>query len=142
MLASDLLCNSYVCEADLVLANPALIKSHHYRSNFLGIYMEHTDDWRFDVKDGIIHAQIPTGGDNCYQEVGISYWDEEDGKKLSKHLKAAFDMPNGKNLYWDQVQFLVYKDEYQVEVRECKAEDIVEIDSFQELKKIDSVYEV
>lgn len=142
MLASHLLCNSYVCEADLVLANPALFRSHHYRSNFLGIYMEHTDDWCFDVKSGMICGQIPTGGDRCYQEVGISYWNEEDGKKLDKHLKAAFEMPDGKNRYWDQVPLRIFADKYQVELRECQVGDIVEIDSFNELKAIDESYDV
>ena len=141
MLASHLLCNSYVCEADLVLANPALFRSHHYKSNFLGIYMDHTDDWCFDVKDGIIFGQIPTGGDKCYQEVGISYWDEKDGQKLDRHLKTAFEMPDGKNRYWDQVPLNIFADQYQVELRECQVADIVEIDSFNELKAIDKIYD-
>ena len=34
------------------------------------------------------------------------------------------------------------KDHYQVEVRECKEEDIVEIDTFNELKTIDKTYDV
>lgn len=141
MCARYLLCNAYVFEADLLLYNPAIIKKYHYRSNFLGIKTERTDDWCFTVKDGIIKEQ-KVGGTDCYQEVGISYWDESDGKKLSEHIKQAYEMPGGKERYWDQVPFVFFPHEYSVEIRECKKEDIVEIDTFRELKAIDKTYDV
>ena len=77
-----------------------------------------------------------------YQEVGISYWSEEDGKRLAEHLKLAFEMPGGKERYWDQVPFVVFPEQYKVEIRECALEDIVEIDTFRELKAIDKIYDV
>lgn len=141
MCARYLLCNAYVFEADLLLYNPAIIKKYHYRSNFLGIKMDRTDDWCFTVRDGIIKEQ-KVGGTDCYQEVGISYWDESDGKKLSEHIKQAYEMPGGKERYWDQVPFVFFPHEYNVEIRECKKEDIIEIDTFRELKAIDKTYDV
>ena len=81
-------------------------------------------------------------GLDCYQMVGISYWNEADGHKLSAHIKAAYEMPGGKELYWEQVPLVVFKNDYKVEVRECKEEDIVEIDSFKELVAIDKTYAV
>ena len=51
-------------------------------------------------------------------------------------------MPGGKERYWDQVPFSVFGDEYKVDIRECYDEDIVEIDTFRELKAIDSTYDV
>ena len=36
----------------------------------------------------------------------------------------------------------VFKDEYKVSIRECKAEDIIEIDTFNELKALDKTYDV
>lgn len=141
MCARYLLAESYVCEADLLISNPSIIKKYHYRSNFLGIKKDRTDDWCFDVSDGVITAQ-KVGGINCYQEVGISYWDASDGRKLAEHIKAAYEMPGGKERYWDQVPFSVFADEYKVDIRECYDEDIVEIDTFRELKAIDSTYDV
>ena len=38
------------------------------------------------------------------------------------------------------VPFEYYPSEYKVSVRECAMEDIVEVDTYNELKKIDSVY--
>ena len=82
------------------------------------------------------------GGLNCHQMVGISYWTEEDGKKLANHIKQAYEMPGGKEVYWEQVALKVFKDQYRVAVRECRSEDIVEIDTFRELKAIDKTYDV
>ncbi len=141
LLAKDLLCNAYLFEADLLLSNPALIKKYCYRSNFLAIPMERSDDWCFEVKNGII-TELKVGGMNCWQEVGISYWDEEAGKMLAEHIPAAFEVPGGKELYWEQVPLVKFKGEYKVEVRECTLEDIVEIDSFKELKAIDKAYDI
>jgi len=141
MCARYMLSNAYVFEADLLISNPKVIKKYHYASNFLGIKMERSDDWCFDVEDGIITAQ-KVGGIDCWQMVGISYWTEADGHKLSNHIKETYDMPGGKERYWDQVPLLVFKDQYKVEVRECFEEDIIEIDTFRELKAIDKTYDV
>lgn len=141
LVARYMLGNAYVFEADLVISNPAIITKYQYQSNFLGIKMERSDDWCFDTKDGIITAQ-KVGGLDTYQMVGISYWTETDGKKLADHIKQAYEMPGGKELYWEQVALKIFKDQYQVAVRECKKEDIVEIDTFRELKAIDKTYDV
>jgi CTP:phosphocholine cytidylyltransferase-like protein len=141
MCARYLLENAYVFEADLLLRNPKLVKKYQYSSNFLGIKMGRTDDWCFTVKDGLITSQ-KIGGIDCYQEVGISYWDRESGRKLADHIKQSYEMPGGKERYWDQVVFVDFPKEYKVEIRECIQDDIVEIDTFNELKKIDKTYDV
>lgn len=141
MCARYMLCNAYVFEADLLISNPKIIKNYHYTSNFLGIKKERSDDWCFTVKEGII-AEQKVGGLDCYQMVGISYWCDADGRKLSDHIKKAYEMPGGKELYWEQVPLKVFKDHYKVEVLECNDEDIVEIDTFRELKAIDKTYDV
>ncbi len=137
----ELLSNAYVFEADLLISNPKIVKKYMYCSNFLGIKVDRTDDWCFTVKNGVITEQ-KIGGEDCYQEVGISYWDKADGEKLKEHIKIAFERPGGKEKYWDQVPLLMFIDNYDVEIRECKMEDIVEIDTFRELKAIDKSYDV
>ena len=141
LLAKDLLQNAYVFEADLLLTNPGIIKKYHYQSNFLAIKKDKTDDWCFEVENGIITKE-KVAGEDCWQMVGISYWNAEDGASLSKHLAQAYDQPGGHDLYWEQVPLVVFKDEYKVEVRGCTDEDIVEIDTFDELKQIDTIYDV
>ena len=141
MIARHLFSNSYVFEADLLLSNPKIITKYHYTSDFLAIPMERTDDWCFVVKDGVIKEE-KVGGENCWQMVGISYWNGEDGEKLEKDIPTVYEGPGGKERYWEQVPLVYCKDNYKVEVRECHAEDIVEIDTFRELKEIDKSYDV
>lgn len=135
----DLLEGAYVLEGDLVLYNPELITKYQYTSNYLGVKVEKTDDWCFETKNKLI-TKVKIGGLNCHCMVGISYWNEEDGVKLKDDILETFQMPGGKEKYWDQVALEFFAKNYQIEVRECKREDIIEIDTFNELKQIDNSY--
>ena len=140
-LVKDLIKNAYVLESDLYLYNPKLIRKYEYQSNFLGYYVNRSDDWCIETKNGII-VKEKIGGENCYQMVGISYYDEEDGKKIEKDMKDVFESPGGKEKYWEQVILDVCKKHYNIYIRECHKEDIIEIDTFNELKAIDKTYDV
>lgn len=141
MCARYLLSNAYVFEADLVISNPKIITKYHYTSDFLGIWKERTDDWCFEEENGFIKEE-KVGGLNCWQMVGISYWNEQDGRKLAEDIPATFATPGGKERYWEQVPLVFCKDHYKVAVRECKQDDIIEIDTFKELCAIDKSYNV
>lgn len=141
MVARNLLSNSYVFEADLLLSNPKIITKYHYTSDFLAIPKDRTDDWCFEVKDGVIREE-KVGGENCWQMVGISYWNKEDGENLASDLASVYNGPGGKERYWEQVPLVYKKQNYKVEVRACKEDDIVEIDTFRELCAIDKAYDV
>jgi CTP:phosphocholine cytidylyltransferase-like protein len=143
LVARYLLSNAYVFEADLLLSNPGIIRPYHYCSNFLGIKKQRSDDWILRVKDGVVVEETVGGeGNDIYQMVGISYWDEEAGHKLSQDIQDVYQSPGGKERYWEQVPMVYRKDHYRVEIRECHDEDIVEIDTFNELKAIDKTYDV
>lgn len=143
LVARYMLSNAYVFEADLLISNPKIIKKYHYTSDFLAIKKERSDDWCFRVKDGIIQEEKVGGeGDDIWQMVGISYWNEVDGHKLSQDIQDVYQSPGGKERYWEQVPLVYRKEHYAVEVRECHDEDIVEIDTFKELKAIDKTYDV
>lgn len=139
MCARYLLQNAYVLEADLVLYNPNLITKYQYTSNYLGVPVETTDDWCFETKNKVI-TKVQIGGTNCHHMFGISYWNSEDGAKMAGHIQEVFNMPGGKERYWDQVALEYFIKEYKIEVRECTFEDIVEIDNYSDLKKIDKTY--
>ena len=138
---ANMLSNAYVFEADLLISNPKIITKYHYTSDFLAIKKDRTDDWCFIVKDGVI-VEEKVGGLDCWQMVGISYWNEEDGHKLSDDIKMTYEQPGGKERYWEQVPLVFCKKHYKVEVRECQENDIIEIDTFRELKAIDKTYDV
>lgn len=137
--AKDVLENAYVFESDLLLYNPALITKYQYASNYLGVPVEVTDDWCFQTRRGVITG-LSVGGRDCHHMFGVSYWTAEDGRKLAQDVPATFAMPGGKERYWDEVPLRYCADNYEVRIRECTFDDIIEIDTFRELQTLDPVY--
>lgn len=140
-LARELMQNAYVLEADLYLSNPNLIRKYNYESNVLGIWMEHSDDWcLISDSEGYV-AEETTSGENAYQMVGIYYWSEADGKKLAEHLEEVYlHAEGGKDRYWETIPNWDYHDQYKIKIVPCEQTDIVEIDTYDELKAIDPSY--
>ncbi len=139
--ARHMLENAYVFEADLLLYNPKLITKYQYRSNYLAVPTEVSEDWCFITDTNGVIKKLTVGGVNCHHMYGVSYWTREDGKRLCKHLEEVYNsVPGGKERYWDQVALDYFISEYNIYVRPCLFSDIVEIDTFNELKKIDSNY--
>jgi len=141
MCARFLLQNAYVLESDLLLKKGELIRKYQYASNYLAVPAERTDDWCFETRNGVI-TRVRVGGRNCHHMFGISYWNGADGAKLADHIKQVYEMPGGKERYWDQVALEYFIKDYAVEVRECSFDDIIEIDTYSELKKLDDSYRV
>jgi len=131
--------NAYVLESDLFLKNPALITKYQYTSNYIGVPAVSTNDWCFETENGII-TKVKIGGENCHHMFGISYWNSEDGVKLSGHINEAFQMPGGNNFYWDEVPLKYFINEYKISVRNCTFDDIIEIDTLDELIALDKKY--
>ena len=103
--------------------------------------MDVTDDWCFYTRKGYI-SRLAVGGKDCHQMVGISFWNKEDGEKMAKDIEEVFKMPGGKEKYWDEVALREKLSNHKVIVKPVRKEDIVEIDTFKELKQIDPIYNV
>lgn len=143
LVARYMFSNAYVFESDLLISNPKIVKKYHYASDFLGIKKKRSDDWCFKVKDRIIVEENVGGeGDDIWQMVGISYWNEADGHKLFTDISDVYQSPGGRERYWEQVPLRYCREHYSVEICQCFEEDIVEIDTFNELKAIDKTYDV
>ena len=138
--AKDIIDRCYICEADLVISNPKVITKYQYCSNYLGAYVSETDDWCFFKKGNYID-RVSVGGENCWHMIGISYWNEEDSKKLREDIVKVFNFRGGKEKYWDNVPLTVCKKDFKIEVRDCKKKYVTEIDNFSELVIIDPSYE-
>ena len=141
-LIRELMSNSYIFESDLYLYNDKLIRKYEYTSNYIGRYVKKTDDWCFETKNNLI-TKLKQGGINCYHMYGISYFNEEAAEMFKKNVVELYlNIPGGKEKYWDQVHLDVFRKNYKFEVRECNIDDIIEIDTFNELKEIDKIYDV
>lgn len=140
-LVKDMLENALVLESDLLLSDKKVVRKYEYTSNYRSVHMDVTDDWCFDTKGSVI-TKVKIGGKDTQQMVGISYWNEEDGKKLSKDLETSYLSPGGKELYWDEVPLKHHLNNYEVQVHEVKKGSIIEIDTYAELCEVDPIYKV
>ena len=140
-VVKNMLENSYVLESDLVLYNKDIIRKYEYTSNYTGMKVDITDDWCFETKNGII-TKVKVGGKDVHHMFGISYWSKEDARKMSVDISEVFHSPGGKEKYWDEVSLKECIDHYQIMVRPVQKGDVVEIDTFNELKQIDPIYNV
>ncbi len=140
VLAADHFENAYAFESDLYLRNPALISRYQWQSNYLGVPVDHTDDWCFFTEGGRI-VDLRKGGDSCHHMFGISYWSAEDGRKLAADLPREFAAcDETKQRFWDDVPCVICNGNYDIAVRACSFDDIDEIDSYAELCEIDPSY--
>lgn len=144
VLAKDLFENAYVFESDLYLENPSLVTKYQYRSNYLGMPVDSTDDWYFDVDENGRIVKLAKGKDApCYQMAGLSYWTAEDGARLARDIVEVFEENDeNKQIFWDDVALRLRAGSYDVRFRTFGPDDIVEIDSFAELQAIDPAYRV
>ncbi len=140
-VVKDLLANAYVLESDLVLYNKEIIRKYEYATNYTGMKVARTDDWCFETKKGII-TKVKVGGQNVHHMFGISYWSKSDAENMKQDIDTVFHSPGGKERYWDEVALKDCIDHYSVMVREVSLGDVVEIDTFNELKQIDPIYNV
>lgn len=141
MAARFLMQDAYVLESDLLVSNSKIIRKYNYSSNVLGIWKDRTDDWCVTEKDGCINEQ-KLGGLKCYQMYGVYYLNSSDGARLAEDIKTAYLSPGGKEMYWEQVPNVMFRGKYKIEIVPGSESDIVEIDTFRELKALDKTYDV
>ena len=137
----DMLANAYVLESDLLLYNKDLIRKYEYTTNYLGLPVERTDDWCFETKKGFI-TKVKIGGENVDHMYGISYWTKEDAEKMATDIEKVFKSPGGRERYFEEVALRECASNYKVWVRKIEQGDVIEIDTYNELKQIDSIYNV
>ena len=129
----------YLCEADLYISNPAIITRYQYASNILGSYSLETDDWCFRLDDGHI-CDYRKGNTYCYNYYGISYWTPEDCEKLREDFRSVWEGPDGRDYFWEFIPLVLRRERYAVEIRPCRKQDVMEIDTFDELAQLDPTY--
>ncbi|MBQ6030358.1 MAG: NTP transferase domain-containing protein [Oscillospiraceae bacterium] len=141
LAAGEKIDNCYICAGDLLVTNPAVIHKYHYRTNYLASYAEETDDWCFTFENGFT-GRYQKGGVYCFNQYEIAYWDREDSAKLRADFRRAYETePEGKDLFWEFIPLVLYRDRYRVEIRPCAKSDIMEIDNFYELVELDPSYQ-
>ena len=129
----------FICEADLYVSDSSIFKAKLDKSCYYGKIVEgHSDDWVFDLKDGRI-TRVGKGGDDTYNMVGIAYFKKADAKIIADSIADAYKSSGHEQLYWDEI---VDRELGNIDltIHPVQSGQLVEIDTVDELKEIDSSY--
>lgn len=141
-VARDYIENAIILDGDQIVYNTDIFAKDFERSGYNCVWTDtHTNEWVLTVgEDGVVTDCSRTGGEKGWQLYSVSRWNETDGRRLKKHLEMEFEEKKNHQIYWDDVALFCYPEEYQLGIREMKADDILEIDNFSELVAVDESY--
>ena len=130
-----------ILDGDQLIRNPAILNPEFEKSGYNAVWTDQeTDEWLLTVKDGMITRCSRTGGKGGWQLYSISRWSAEDGAKLRRHLELEYAEKKNTGVYWDDVPLFCHPEEYELGVREMNRDDVVEIDTLEELAAEDPNY--
>lgn len=134
--------NAIIMDGDQIINHPSILHTDFDYSGYSAVWTdEFTDEWLMQTGDnGLVTSCSRTGGTKGWQLYSISRWNKEDGKKLKKHLEYEFEINNNRQIYWDDVAMFCHFDDFKLGVYEINKDDMLEIDSLEELKQIDKGY--
>ena len=130
----------FICEADLFVANDAVLCRELLRSGYFGKMVNgHSDDWVFDTDATGRITRVGKCGDDCFNMVGISYFKAADAAKIAAAVLEDVKKPENAQLFWDEVVDRLVKDgELDLLVHEVAPDEIVECDTVEDLKKLEA----
>lgn len=141
-VARDCLSECVIIDGDQILKNKGILYPYVEHSGYCSSWCEGTtDEWLQQInEEGIVKGCSRTGGRKGWELHGVSFWSEEDCKKLKKYLIKEFEEKHNNQIYWDDLAMFCYRDDFQLGIRKISLEDIIEIDNIKELIRIDSSY--
>ncbi len=139
-VAREYIDDCFILDGDQIIYNPAILDINFDKSGYNVVWSEkETSEWLLTVKDGIVTSCSRTGGKEGWQLYSVSRWSHNDGKKLKKPLENEFNNGN-KDIYWDDIALFCYPEEYDLGIYKMAREDIIEVDTFDELVALDPSY--
>lgn len=141
-VAREYLGNCVILDGDQIIYNPDILQPVFDKSGYCSIWCEEdTEEWLQTVQNGTVTACSRTGGNYGWRLVSISFWSQADGRRLRHLLEVEFDQKRHTDLYWDDVAMFCYPEMFDLGIRAIQREDVVEIDSYEELVQMDRTYE-
>ena len=128
----------FVCEADLFVPSENLLCRPLEHSGYFGKFLPgRSDDWVFETSGGRI-TRIGKGGDDCFNMVGISFFKQPDAAKIALAELDDAQKPENAPLFWDDIVDRLVKDGLNLTVHEVHPGEIVECDTVQDLKNLET----
>ena len=133
--------NAIILDADQIIFNPAILAPDFERSGYNAVWTDgETKEWLMTVENGLVTGCSREGGKGGWQLYSISRWSAEDGRKLRRQLEIEFEEKQNRQIYWDDVPMFCYPGAYRLGIRPMDPGDVIEIDSLDELIRMDPRY--
>ena len=137
----DYLEEAIIMDGDQIINNKDVLNPYFEKSAYNCTWTtKKTKEWLLTVKDNTIKKCCKTGGENGWQLYSISRWTPKDGKQLKKDLETVYKKEHNKDIYWDEVALFKKFQYYDLGIIKKNENDIIEIDTLDELINIDSSY--
>lgn len=131
----------FICESDVFLKDATIFDAKLEQSCYYGKMVKgFSDDWVFETNDAGRITRVKKAGTDVYNMVGVAYFKKDDAKLLSDAIKEAYKNPGHETLYWDEVVDNNL-DKLNMIVHAVTGEELIEIDSVEELKQVDASYQ-
>ena len=139
--ARECLSDCIILDGDQIIRNPDVLSPEFERSGYNAVWTdEETKEWLLTVEDGVIVDCSTSGFCTGWQLFSVSRWNAEDGAKLRRHLELEFEERKNTGIYWDDVPIFCHREDYELGIREMRRDDVVEIDTLEELAAQDPSY--
>lgn len=135
----------FICEADLYIDDNKILDDKSFDMKNAGscyfgkLVKGFSDDWVFDLdKDGYI-SRVGKNGTDCFNMTGIAFFKYNDAVILKNAIEEQYGKDDYKELFWDDVVNRNL-DKLKLKVHEIDTDQIIEIDTVEELEKINLKY--
>lgn len=132
--------NCFICEADLFISDCSIFKAVLLQSCYFGKMIKgYSEDWVFEQNPEGRITRVGKGGNNVYNMVGIAYLFNKEARLLANAVKHVYLYKGHETLFWDDVVD-ENLDILNLTVHEVRCDQIIEIDTIEELISVDISY--
>ena len=141
-VARDHLKDVIILDGDQIIKNDKILDPNFEKSGYNCVWSEgYTDEWLLQVEKNTIVSCSRNGGEKGWRLYSISRWNQEDGQKLKADLEYQFEVEKNYDIYWDDVELFCSPQNYDLGIREMNLDDVIEIDTIDELRLVDKSYD-
>ena len=141
-VARDDLKDVIILDGDQIIKNDKILDPNFEKSGYNCVWSEgYTDEWLLQVEKNTIVSCSRNGGEKGWRLYSISRWNQEDGQKLKADLEYQFEVEKNYDIYWDDVALFCSPQNYDLGIREMNLDDVIEIDTIDELRLVDKSYD-
>jgi CTP:phosphocholine cytidylyltransferase-like protein len=140
-MARDYIEDAIILDGDQVIYNTDVLGADFEHSGYNSVWTDsRTTEWLQTIENGFVKSCSRNGGQNGWQLFSISRWNTEDGRKLKNHLEIEFEEKQNRQVYWDDVVFFCYPNDYKLGIWKMDKGDVIELDNISELAALDKTY--